>query len=119
MQEGGMKIEKKRLAVWASMIAGLGTGIFLKPVLLPSGFYGMHGMGIFWELALAGFGIGFAFIAFALLTRHSRKKETPLAAAPKKNIELETNMNCIERNIGATTDKVSEITGHFPKIVNC
>jgi hypothetical protein len=73
-------------------------------------------MGIFWELALAGFGIGFAF---SLLTRTLRGKETPLVAAPKKNVELETNMNSVERNISAATDKVSEITGRFPKIVNC
>jgi hypothetical protein len=119
MQEGSMKIEKKRRTLWVIIIAGLGTGLFLKPVLLPSGFFGVHGMGFFWELALAGFGIGFAFIAFALLIRHQRRTESHLSAAPEKNIELETNMNRIDRNISAATEKVSEITGRFPKIVNC
>ena len=55
-----MKMQKTRLAVWISMITGLATGAVLKPIILPSGIAGLHGMGAFLDLALAGFGIGFA-----------------------------------------------------------
>ena len=87
-----MKIKKTRLAVWVSMATGLATGAVLKPIILPSGIAGLHGMGAFLDLALAGFGIGFAFIAYALLSRYSHTFESHSDAAPKKNMELEKNM---------------------------
>jgi len=114
-----MKVAKVPTAVWVSMIAGLLTGAVLKPIILPSGFSGLHGMGPVLDIALAGFGLGFTLIACALLTRYSRTIETRSAAAPKKNNEFERNMMRIERKIGAVSDKVTEITSRVPVVANC
>nr|TFG54862.1 MAG: hypothetical protein E4H34_01675 [Hyphomicrobiales bacterium] len=73
-QERGMNKSINRHTVWISIIAGILGGALLKPIILPSGFAAIHGMGPMADLALGGIGFGVALIAYALLSRHGRMR---------------------------------------------
>jgi hypothetical protein len=81
----------KRRTLWISLIAGLIGGVLLKPIVFPWGFSEMHGLGVIVDIALAGMGVGVAFIAYALLTRHSRNASSLSSPSMKWRVHFNIN----------------------------
>ena len=76
-----MKRGKNTGTIWASLIGGLLVGAYLKPILLPTGFAGLHGMGTSGDVIIAGICVGLAYVTYRLLFGAARGTQSHSAAA--------------------------------------
>ena len=74
---------KNKGAIWVSLVGGLLAGAIAKPIVLPSGFSDLHGMGVPGDVALAGICLGLAYVTYRLLCSGSRTT-TPHSASVSK-----------------------------------
>ena len=78
-----MKRDKSKGTIWVSLIGGMLAGAVLKPILLPEGFAGLHGMGMTGDVMMAGICAGLAYGTYRLLFGGARGTQAPSAAACK------------------------------------
>ena len=78
-----MKRDKSKGTIWASLIGGVLVGALLKPIVLPEGFAGLHGMGASGDVMIAGICIGLAYVTYRLLFGEARGTQSHSAAACK------------------------------------
>jgi hypothetical protein len=78
-----MKWGKGKGTIWASLIGGMLVGTLVKPIVLPEGFAGLHGMGVPGDIMIAGICIGFAYVTYRLLFGSARGTRSQSAAAAK------------------------------------
>lgn len=78
-----MKRDKSKGTIWASLIGGVLVGAVLKPIVLPEGFAGLHGMGMSGDIMIAGICIGLAYVTYRLLFGGARGTQSQSAAAYK------------------------------------
>lgn len=78
-----MKLGRKTGTIWASLICGVIAGAYIKPVILPTGFAGLHGMGVSGDVVIAGVCIGLAYVTYRLLFGGARSSQSHSAAALK------------------------------------
>jgi len=78
-----MKREKSTGPIWASLIGGMIAGAYLKPIVLPTGFAGLHGMGASGDVMIAGVCVGLAYVTYRLLFGAARGARSQSAAALK------------------------------------
>lgn len=78
-----MKRGKSTGIIWASLIGGILAGAYLKPIVLPMGFAGLHGMGVSGDVMIAGICVGLAYVTYRLLFGGARGTQSHSAAALK------------------------------------
>jgi hypothetical protein len=78
-----MKLGKNTGTIWASLIGGMLAGAYIKPMVLPSGFAGLHGMGASGDVLIAGICVGLAYVTYRLLFGEARGTQSHSAAALK------------------------------------
>lgn len=78
-----MKRDKSKGTIWASLAGGVLAGALLKPVVLPEGFAGLHGMGVSGDVMMAGICIGLAYVTYRMLFGGANGAQSHSAAAFK------------------------------------
>ena len=74
-----MKRVKSKGTIWASLISGMLAGVVLKPIVLPEGFAGLHGMGMSGDVMMAGICVGLAYVTYRLLFGSARSTQSAAA----------------------------------------
>ncbi len=78
-----MKRVKSKGTIWASLIGGMLAGAVLKPIVLPEGFAGLHGMGVSGDVMMAGICVGLAYVTYRMLVGGAGGAQSHSAAAFK------------------------------------